>query len=71
MQDDAQQPQVGDRVRFREPGVQACGLIVGEIGDADDYVRVRWDDATAATTHRRRALQIDSVLDSKAIARSL
>jgi len=59
VQDDTQQlPQVGDRVKFRECSVQASGIIIDEFGE--DYVRVQWNDFPTSTTHRRRALQIDS-----------
>lgn len=47
--------QVGDRVVFDSPGFDGRGTIISVL--VDDYVRVRWDNTKAATTHRRHALQ--------------
>jgi len=45
---------IGDRVSFSGSSVDAIGVVVAEVDG--DYVRVRWDDSTVSTTHRRHAL---------------
>ena len=52
---DTKHLQAGDRVVFDSPSFDGSGTIITVL--EDDYVRVKWDNSGAATTHRRHALQ--------------
>lgn len=51
-------PGMGDRVRFRNSYVPACGVIVDEL--TESYVLVKWDGVATPTPHWREDLQIDT-----------
>lgn len=45
---------IGDRVCFMDSTIRTAGVVIEELGD--DYVRVRWNDFSAPTTHRTDSL---------------
>ena len=51
--------QIGDRVILGDSSVYATGVITETL--EPDYVKVQWSDCPVATTHRRHALELESV----------
>jgi hypothetical protein len=60
--EDDQRLRIGDRVGFAGSTVHATGVVIEEL--LDDYVRVRWADFSAPTTHRMDTLELHGVLIS-------
>ncbi len=58
--EDDQRLRIGDQVGFTGSTVHATGVVIEEL--QDDYVRVRWTDFPAPTTHRMDALELHGVL---------